>query len=342
MARRYYSSTAVRTTLAAGINNTDTSISITAASGLPSSYPYTMVIDQDVTGEEVIEVTNRVGTTLTVTRGVDGTTAVSHSAGASINHAVSARDFDEPNAHIQASGLHAPIGSVMAYAAATAPTDWLLCDGSAVSRTTYSSLFALINTTYGVGDGSTTFNLPNMKGRVVVGRDSADTDFDTLGEAAGSKTSTANHTHPVDHDHGAESFTSGTESANHTHAGNTGNVSADHSHSGNTGYVSSDHAHWAYIADTYAGNGSVIRKSYSNPGSATSGFHANHYHGFSTGGISANHTHGYTTGNVSANHTHTTSVNLAAFTGTSGASSVGAASGNLQPYVVLNYIIRAA
>lgn len=109
MARRYYSSTAVRTTLASSINNSDTSISIVSATGLPSSFPYTMVIDQDVTGEEVVEVTNRVGTTLTVTRGVDGTTAVSHSAGASINHGVSARDFDEPNSHVNTPVSHVTI-----------------------------------------------------------------------------------------------------------------------------------------------------------------------------------------------------------------------------------------
>ncbi|MCI5058782.1 MAG: phage tail protein, partial [Flavobacteriales bacterium] len=62
-----------------------------------------------------------------------------------------------------------PTGAVMPYAAAAAPTGWLLCDGSAVSRTTYANLFALIGTTYGAGDGSTTFNVPDMQGRVPVG-----------------------------------------------------------------------------------------------------------------------------------------------------------------------------
>ena len=52
-------------------------------------------------------------------------------------------------------------GFVMAYAGGTAPDGWLLCDGSAVSRTTYASLYAAIGTTHGSGDGSTTFNLPN-------------------------------------------------------------------------------------------------------------------------------------------------------------------------------------
>ena len=57
-----------------------------------------------------------------------------------------------------------PAGSISMYAGSTAPTGYLLCDGSAVSRTTYADLFTAIGTTYGVGDGSTTFNVPNVNG----------------------------------------------------------------------------------------------------------------------------------------------------------------------------------
>lgn len=63
----------------------------------------------------------------------------------------------------------APAGVVQMYAGATAPTGWLFCDGAAVSRTTYSALFTVLSTTYGSGDGSTTFNLPDFRGRVAVG-----------------------------------------------------------------------------------------------------------------------------------------------------------------------------
>ena len=56
----------------------------------------------------------------------------------------------------------APTGVVQAFAGSTTPQGWLLCDGSAVSRTTYAALFAVIGTTYGAGNGSTTFNLPNL------------------------------------------------------------------------------------------------------------------------------------------------------------------------------------
>ena len=87
----------------------------------------------------------------------------------------------------------APVGEVSSFAGSSAPTGWLLCDGSAVSRTTYAALFAIIGTTYGVGNGSTTFNLPNLKGRVIVGRDSAQTEFDVLGETQGAKDVTHEH-----------------------------------------------------------------------------------------------------------------------------------------------------
>ena len=65
----------------------------------------------------------------------------------------------------------APSGVVLPFAGATAPGGWLLCSGQAVSRTTYAALFAALGTTYGVGDGSTTFNIPDLRGRVPGGKD---------------------------------------------------------------------------------------------------------------------------------------------------------------------------
>lgn len=55
-----------------------------------------------------------------------------------------------------------PVGSILPYGGSTAPTGWLLCNGGAISRTTYADLFAVIGTAYGAGDGSTTYNLPNL------------------------------------------------------------------------------------------------------------------------------------------------------------------------------------
>jgi microcystin-dependent protein len=93
-----------------------------------------------------------------------------------------------------------PTAAVLPYAGATAPAGFLLADGAAVSRTTYADLFAVIADTYGVGDGSTTFNLPDLKGRVAVGK-STDTEFDTLGETGGAKTVTLDTTQIPAHTH---------------------------------------------------------------------------------------------------------------------------------------------
>jgi microcystin-dependent protein len=69
----------------------------------------------------------------------------------------------------------------MDFAGAAAPAGWLLCNGSAVSRTTYAALFAAISTVYGVGDGSTTFNLPDLGGRVTAGKEATATRLTTAG-----------------------------------------------------------------------------------------------------------------------------------------------------------------
>lgn len=64
-----------------------------------------------------------------------------------------------------------PSGVILPFAGTAAPTGWLLCYGQAISRTTYAALFTVLGTTFGVGDGSTTFNLPDMRGRGVAGKD---------------------------------------------------------------------------------------------------------------------------------------------------------------------------
>jgi microcystin-dependent protein len=76
-----------------------------------------------------------------------------------------------------------PAGTIMAYGGASAPDGYILCDSSAISRTTYARLFAVISTTFGVGDGSTTFNLPDLRDKVPLGKGSNNA---TLGTTTGS------------------------------------------------------------------------------------------------------------------------------------------------------------
>jgi microcystin-dependent protein len=89
-----------------------------------------------------------------------------------------------------------PTGTVSAFAGSTAPTGYALCDGSAVNRTSQAALFGVIGTTYGAGDGSTTFNLPDLKGRVVAGMGESllGATPDTLGEDNGLIANTKTHT----------------------------------------------------------------------------------------------------------------------------------------------------
>ena len=106
---RYYSSTAVETSLQSSIpaqsqGQSNTSFIVASVSGFPSSLPYTLIVDPDTSKEEVVTVTAASSTTLTVTRGADNTQAVAHSAGAVVRHGVSGRDFREEQAHIAARG----------------------------------------------------------------------------------------------------------------------------------------------------------------------------------------------------------------------------------------------
>ena len=90
-----------------------------------------------------------------------------------------------------------PIGAIQAYGGEVAPNNWLICDGSAVSRTTYAELFAVIGTTYGTGDGSTTFNLPDLRGNVAIG---ASEDYE-LGDSGGEETHTLTINEMPSHTH---------------------------------------------------------------------------------------------------------------------------------------------
>ena len=84
-------------------------------------------------------------------------------------HGIVSTGISFPDGSIQVGAT--PTGAVIAYAGSAAPTGWLFCYGQAVSRTTYAALFTAIGASYGAGDGSTTFNLPDLRGRAVAGVD---------------------------------------------------------------------------------------------------------------------------------------------------------------------------
>lgn len=132
------------------------------------------------------------------------------------------------NATVGSSNSYLPAGAIQLFAMHAVPSGWLECNGAAVSRTTYANLFATISTLYGAGNGTTTFNLPDLRGMFVRGWDNSRS-LDP-GRAMGSQQAPANNPHT----HGATS--SSTQSA-HSHVITTGSHShgvndPGHTHSG--------------------------------------------------------------------------------------------------------------
>lgn len=140
-----------------------------------------------------------------------------------------------------------PVGTVLPFGGAIVPASWLLCDGSAVSRTTYASLFSLIGTTYGSGDGSTTFNVPDLRSRTVLGAGSGS---GLTPRALGATGGEEEHT------------LSQSELPAHVHSGSV------HTH------TAGPHTHWLVASPIPAGQGFFVTNSfppnedvYAQPGS---------------------------------------------------------------------------
>jgi hypothetical protein len=111
-AARFYSSTSGSIDLTTSVAAGDTSILVSTTTGLPGTTPFTLVLDPGTNTEEIVTATNISGLTITVTRGVDGSSATSHAAGVgNVRHMATARDFREPQEHIGASSNVHGIGS---------------------------------------------------------------------------------------------------------------------------------------------------------------------------------------------------------------------------------------
>lgn len=99
MARRYYSNTAVATTITGAVGTGDTSITLDDATGWPTSTPFNVVLERGTSKEEVVQCTTKAGSVLTITRGHDGTTAVAHGVGATAELGIVAEDLDLIHTH---------------------------------------------------------------------------------------------------------------------------------------------------------------------------------------------------------------------------------------------------
>ena len=203
------------------------------------------------------------------------------------------------------------VGAIKPWTKATAPAGYLLCDGAAISRTDYADLFAVISTTYGAGNGSTTFNVPNLEGKMPQGYDGSTY---ALAGTGGANTVTVSVTN--------NQGVSLTNNQSVTVTGSIDNTSlttaqlASHSHgsaNSNLGLLQ-DNTQFGNPRTTSYGNGgySVYRDDSSNAGSGTG-----------------------------HNHSHTLSGTLAGtVTGTLSGTVTASGTNSFSPYVVVNYIIK--
>jgi microcystin-dependent protein len=218
-----------------------------------------------------------------------------------------------------------PAGVISQFAGSSAPAGYLLCQGQSVSTTTFAGLFAAIGYSYG-GSGAS-FNVPNLENRVPVGRGSGT--FSSLNATGGVESVTLSTEQIPSHSHTASTNSTG----GHTHSGTTGNVSTGHTHA-ITVNSGGGHTHTvtavASAGNVVRGTGTLNSATAGSPSTITTSSNGSHSHSASSGDISVNHTHGFTTSN-DGSHSHTVTVNS-----TGG----GLAHTNLQPYIVLNYIIK--
>lgn len=129
--------------------------------------PITMKANHTNTGAATVAVNGMAAVTI---KRRDGS---SLAAGDILSGAIVALSYDGTNYQLisQDQGAALPVGEIAFFAMSTAPTGWLKANGAAVSRTTYADLYSAIGTTFGAGDGSTTFNLPDLRGEFIRGWD---------------------------------------------------------------------------------------------------------------------------------------------------------------------------
>jgi microcystin-dependent protein len=329
-----------------------TSVTSTAFASLPVvSAPDVMklVLDPEgVAGDpEIVTVTAHTSssTSVTVTRGSNNR---QHLISTKWVMAATKAEWDSV---LAAVNYVPPVGSMMPYAGTSSPDTnvWLLCDGAAVSRTTYASLFSLTGTTFGGGDGSTTFNVPDMRGRVPMGMDDygsgaagvvTDAAADTLGGELGTETHLLTsaempaHVHDIGH---ADTIATANEGA-HTHTINHGHAdtiaissSGAHQHTSDfNGYLSWDSA----LGGTWDMGGSSVQNMAGSHVTSTGSAHTHTV----TGGVTS---HSGSSG-TGTNHSHSITGGVTDMAGNSGSIGSDTAHTSMQPVLALGYLIRAA
>jgi microcystin-dependent protein len=263
------------------INDTDCGLYRIGANNVGLSVAGTKIIDY-ATATISVAVAVAIAGTLAITGGITGSTSFDATASAAV---INSTGVVNAGTTVQQAGADLiPAGVIVPYGGASAPTGWLLCDGSSKLRASFAALFTAIGTTYGSADGSH-FTLPDLTGRVPAGKEASATrltsggggvDGGTLGAVGGTQTHTLTLAQSAAHDHG----------------GATGNDSPDHTHS---------------YSQTNVDNLSVQGPfTPANEGATTQ----------QTGGASTRHTH------------------------TIASAGSGGAHPNVQPTLIVNYIIK--
>lgn len=268
------------------------------------------------------------------------------------------REHNEDGTHnVRPSGFDfVPIGAMLLWGSTSTPNGWLICDGTQVSRNTYSALFNIIGTTYGAGDGSTTFNLPDLRLRFPIGKAASGT-ASTLGSSGGAFGGT--HTHFVSGQTIGSisipplslSASGSTDSqGSHSHGGATGG-------SGSTTDSAGNHDHFVNTSDPSDNASDVpnllIDVDRNLDGSWINVARDSHIHGMKhhTHSITLDGSHSHNVNSHShgigsdGTHSHSVSVSGATSAGSTGSISVApSTTGSADvtpPYLVVNYIILA-
>lgn len=248
-------------------------------------------ISNQTTGGYAINIGGSTGSYIAIPNGVtaqvycDGTNFYSSQTGSAGDFLVNGNATVDGNLSVAGTFNYIPSGVIQMWPTSSAPSGFLLCNGAAVSRSTYAALFAVISTTFGSGDGSTTFNLPNYNDRMPIGAGSSY----VPGNVGGSKDAIV---------------------VAHTHSGTTNGTDINHTHffSAQTGGQSADHSHGIPFGPR-AGSGAAVSDSQGGAGPiGTYGTSNDHSHfvqgdtGYMNGG--GTHSHAFTTGSSGSSGTN--------------------------------------